>query len=57
MKKSIVLLGAVCLLLGSCGGSGWSCKKRYCDVSQDTELQNTINKEAKIEATTSVACN
>ena len=57
MKKSIVLLGAVCLLLGSCGGSGWSCKKRYCDVNQDTEKQNTINMQVNIVANNTVACN
>lgn len=30
MKKSIIVLAAVSFLLVSCGGSRWSCKKRYC---------------------------
>lgn len=34
MKKGIILVAAVSLLLVSCGGSRWSCKKRYCDVKE-----------------------
>ena len=34
MKKGIILVAAVSLLLVSCGGSRWSCKKRYCDVNK-----------------------
>lgn len=42
MKKSIVLVAAVSLLLASCGGSRWSCKKRYCDVKEvKTEIIKT----------------
>ncbi|MGB1268152.1 MAG: hypothetical protein ACPG45_00275 [Flavobacteriaceae bacterium] len=32
MKRQIVLIAVLSILLVSCGGSSWSCKKRYCDV-------------------------
>lgn len=39
MKKSIIVLAAVSFLLVSCGGSRWSCKKRYC--ANDTKETKT----------------
>ncbi len=44
MKKSIIALVAVSFLLVSCGGSRWSCKKRYCANDANaakTEVLNT----------------
>ena len=35
MKKSIVLVAVVSVMFASCGRSGWSCKKRYCEVKKD----------------------
>ncbi len=35
MKKSIVLVAVVSVMFASCGKSGWSCKKRYCEVKKD----------------------
>lgn len=35
MKKSIVLLAVVSVMFASCGRSGWSCKKRYCEIKKD----------------------
>jgi len=35
MKKSIVLVAVVLVMFASCGRSGWSCKKRYCEVKKD----------------------
>ncbi len=44
MKKGIILLAAVSLLLASCGGSRWSCKKRYCDANE-TKSEIIIKKQ------------
>ena len=35
MKKSIVLVAVFSVMFASCGRSGWSCKKRYCEVKKD----------------------
>lgn len=35
MKRQAVLIAVVSILLASCGGSGWSCKKSYCDIQKE----------------------
>lgn len=42
MKKLVVLL-VVAVLLSSCK-SGWSCKKRYVEVTDKKELNQTAVK-------------
>lgn len=34
MKKRIILVAVFSILLASCGGSSWSCKKSYCDAKK-----------------------
>jgi len=60
MKKKTLLLAAITsILLASCGGSGWSCKKRYCDVNN---TENNIVKPSVIKTNVllnneDIACN
>lgn len=42
--KKLVLVLALGLLLGSCGRSGWSCKKRYVK----TNVKNLKNTSERI---------
>lgn len=49
MKKSIIVLAAVSFLLVSCGGSRWSCKKRYC-ANDTKEVKTELVVKAQQEA-------
>jgi len=44
--KILTLIVVTSLLFISCGSSGWSCKKRYCDLqpSKTTVDQNESNQ-------------
>jgi len=52
MKKSIVLVAVVSVMFASCGRSGWSCKKRYCEVKKDKieayKSQILVEKECAV---------
>lgn len=49
MKKSIIVLGAVSFLLVSCGGSRWSCKKRYCaNDTKEVKTEVLITKQTAL---------
>lgn len=48
--KKLALIATVSVLLASCGGSGWSCKKRYCDINK-TQIKKTCKQQVKAPAT------
>jgi hypothetical protein len=43
MKHSILLIAIISIVLTSCGGSGWSCKKRYCEVKKTETFKEIKN--------------
>ncbi len=48
MKRSVVLIAVLSILLASCGGSGWSCKKRYCDIKKVDIVKKEIMFPEKV---------
>ena len=48
MKKSILITAVLSILLTSCGGSGWSCKKSYCET-QKSKVDMTKNEVMCLE--------
>lgn len=46
--KKLLIIAVIALLSTSCGGSRWSCKKRYCEVQPvlSEEKCITINTQA-----------
>lgn len=35
MKRQVAIVAVLSILLASCGGSGWSCKKSYCEAQKN----------------------
>jgi len=53
MKKLII--ATISILFISCGGSNWSCKKRYCDTNKK-QPKIEFTKKVKITPSAAIAC-
>lgn len=44
MRKRILAMALLMLfLLTACGGSKWSCNKRYCDTTKASSTETLVN--------------